>query len=62
MRTPKSYAGITGVLNRAFAIIVALYITVGVFGYLRYGDDIKDTITLNLLDLADPNATSIDRV
>lgn len=62
MKTPKSYVGKTGVLNRAFAVIVLLYITMGVFGYLRYGDSIKDTITLNLLNLNDPNVSGADRM
>lgn len=48
MKTPKSFVGLTGVLNRAFALIVFLYIGMGLFGYLKYGDEIKDTITLNL--------------
>lgn len=49
MRTPKSYVGKTGVLSRAFAVIVVLYVAMGLFGYLRYGPNIKDTITLNLV-------------
>lgn len=48
MKTPKSFVGLTGVLNRAFVIIVFLYIGMGLFGYLKYGDKIEDTITLNL--------------
>lgn len=48
MRTPKSYVGVTGVLNRAFIIIVVLYIGMGLFGYLKYGDAIRDSITLSL--------------
>lgn len=48
MKTPKSYVGWTGVLNRAFLIIVFLYIGMGLFGYLRYGDEIRDSITLSL--------------
>ncbi|XP_055297032.1 proton-coupled amino acid transporter-like protein CG1139 [Sitodiplosis mosellana] len=48
MKTPKSYVGLTGVLNRAFVIIVILYIGMGLFGYLKYGDAIRDSITLSL--------------
>lgn len=48
MKTPKSYVGITGVLNRAFVIIVTLYIGMGLFGYLKYGHAIRDSITLSL--------------
>lgn len=48
MRKPKSYVGVTGVLSRAFVIIVVLYIGMGLFGYLKYGDAIRESITLNL--------------
>lgn len=48
MKTPKAYVGLTGVLNRAFAITVLLYIGMGLFGYLKYGDAIRESITLNL--------------
>ncbi|XP_055311580.1 proton-coupled amino acid transporter-like protein CG1139 isoform X2 [Sitodiplosis mosellana] len=48
MRTPRSYVGVTGVLSRAFAVIVILYIGMGLFGYLKYGDVIRESITLNL--------------
>lgn len=53
MRTPKAYKGKTGVLSRAFAMIIILYVAMGVFGYLRYGDKIDSTITKNL-DLDGP--------
>lgn len=48
MKTPKDFVGITGVLNRAIALIVFLYVCMGLFGYLCYGDVIKGSITLNL--------------
>lgn len=48
MKTPKSFVGVTGVLNRAFALIVIMYIGMGLFGYLKYGDAIRESITLNL--------------
>ncbi|XP_031630120.1 proton-coupled amino acid transporter-like protein CG1139 [Contarinia nasturtii] len=48
MRTPKDFRGSTGILNRAMFLIVALYIGLGLTGYLRYGDEIKPTITINL--------------
>ncbi|XP_031630763.1 proton-coupled amino acid transporter-like protein CG1139 [Contarinia nasturtii] len=48
MKTPKSFVGVTGVLNRAFFIIVIMYVGMGVFGYLKYGAGIEDSITLNL--------------
>lgn len=48
MKTPKSYVGVTGVLSRAFIVIVVLYIGMGLFGYLKYSDAIRESITLNL--------------
>lgn len=33
MKTPKAYVGKTGVLSRAFTIIVILYIAMGLFGW-----------------------------
>lgn len=38
----------TGILNRAMVIIVALYILLGITGYIRYGADVQSTITVNL--------------
>lgn len=48
MRTPKQFRGTVGVLNRAMFIIIALYVGMGFFGYLKYGNDVRGSITLNL--------------
>ena len=40
--------GCVGVLNFSMVIIAMLYIFMGFFGYLRYGDHIMSSITLNL--------------
>lgn len=53
MKKPKEFVGTTGVLNRAFLVILVLYIGMGLFGYLKYGNAIRDSITLNL-ELDDP--------
>lgn len=85
MKTPAAYVGKTGVLSRAFGIIVVLYIAMGLFGlytfqvisvfqkktlqifnififyyigYLRFGDDICESITLSL----DSNLDKNDRI
>lgn len=48
MKTPKSFGGTFGVLNKAMVVIVVLYVGMGLFGYLNYGDATKGSITLNL--------------
>uniref|UniRef100_T1GF26 Amino acid transporter transmembrane domain-containing protein n=1 Tax=Megaselia scalaris TaxID=36166 RepID=T1GF26_MEGSC len=48
MRTPQDFGGATGVLNTGMVIVACLYTAVGFFGYLKYGDDVKGSITLNL--------------
>lgn len=49
METPQDFGGYTGVLNTGMVIVACLYIAVGFFGYLKYGDKVKlGSITLNL--------------
>ncbi|KAH8241069.1 proton-coupled amino acid transporter-like protein CG1139 isoform X2 [Drosophila bipectinata] len=48
MRTPEDFSGPTGVLNTGMVIVACLYTSVGFFGYLKYGDAVKGSITLNL--------------
>lgn len=48
MKTPKSFGGTVGVLNRAMVLIIILYVGMGFFGYMRYGDKCEGSITLNL--------------
>lgn len=52
MKNPKSFRGPIGVLNVSMVIVASLYLSVGFFGYLKYGDEVKASITLNL----DPNS------
>ena len=40
--------GYNGVLNTSMTLVVALYIAMGFYGYLRFGEAIDETITLNL--------------
>ncbi|XP_055708651.1 proton-coupled amino acid transporter-like protein CG1139 isoform X1 [Phlebotomus papatasi] len=48
MKSPQHFIGCPGVLNTGMAFVVGLYATVGFLGYLKYGEDTKGSITLNL--------------
>jgi solute carrier family 36 (proton-coupled amino acid transporter) len=48
METPKDFGKKCGVLNIGMVIVTAMYGFVGFFGYLKYGDKSKDSITLSL--------------
>ncbi|XP_016989339.1 proton-coupled amino acid transporter-like protein pathetic isoform X2 [Drosophila rhopaloa] len=48
MRTPQDFGGTTGVLNTGMVIVACLYTAVGFFGYLKYGEHVRGSITLNL--------------
>ena len=48
MRTPSEMKGWNGVLNTSMILVSCLYIGVGFFGYLKYGEQVAGSITLNL--------------
>jgi len=48
MKTPQDFIGWNGVLNTSMVIVSCLYTAIGFFGYLKYGDDSRGSITLNL--------------
>lgn len=48
MKTPKSFGGSFGVLNRAMVLIIIMYVGMGFFGYIKYGSEALGSITLNL--------------
>ncbi|KAH8421021.1 hypothetical protein KR222_003998, partial [Zaprionus bogoriensis] len=50
MRKPQQFLGCPGVLNTAMITVVALYAVIGFFGYVRFGDGVRGSITLNLPD------------
>jgi proton-coupled amino acid transporter len=48
MREPEAFGGLIGVLNTGMTIVACLYTAVGFFGYLKFGDKVAGSITLNL--------------
>ncbi|XP_063373014.1 proton-coupled amino acid transporter-like protein CG1139 [Cydia amplana] len=48
MEEPKKFVGCFGLFNIGMAIILILYIIVGIFGYMKYGNEIEASLTLNL--------------
>lgn len=48
METPKHFVGICGVLNKGMSGVTLIYIFLGFFGYLKYGEACSGSITLNL--------------
>lgn len=48
MKTPQDFGGISGVLNTGMVIVACLYTSVGFFGYLKFGENVSGTITVNL--------------
>ncbi|XP_034825411.1 proton-coupled amino acid transporter-like protein pathetic [Maniola hyperantus] len=48
MKKPEHFLGCPSVLVVAMTFIMLLYCILGLFGYFRYGDALRGTITLNL--------------
>jgi proton-coupled amino acid transporter len=48
MQKPQHFLGCPGVLNTAMGVVIFLYATIGFFGYVRFGEIVKGSITLNL--------------
>lgn len=48
MKKPKSFASTFGILHIGMTTIVLLYLSMGLFGYMAYGEHVQGTITLNL--------------
>lgn len=48
MRKPQAFGGYVGVLNKSMVIVAAVDTAIGFFGYLKYGDSVAGSITLNL--------------
>lgn len=48
MKFPRDYLGLYGILNMGLVTSLILYILIAFFGYWRYGEKVKDSITSNL--------------
>lgn len=48
MKTPQNLVGFCGVLNRGMSGVTLVYILLGFLGYLHFGEQTADVITLNL--------------
>ena len=48
MKHPGDMLRYNGVLNTSLSLVAILYISLGFFGYLKYGEGIKGNISLNL--------------
>lgn len=48
MKSPQHFLGCPGVLNTAMGTVIVLYTVIGFFGYVKYGDKVLGSITLNL--------------
>ncbi|XP_076752801.1 proton-coupled amino acid transporter-like protein pathetic [Xylocopa sonorina] len=48
MQNPQRFLGCPGVLNITMTIVISLYAVLGVFGFLKYGEHVKGSITLNI--------------
>lgn len=50
MRKPSTFDQPIGVLNVGIAIVTVLYISFGFVGYLKWGEGVEGSLTLNLPD------------
>jgi proton-coupled amino acid transporter len=48
MRSPKKFIAWNGVLNASCLTVLVIFAITGFYGYLTFGDAIKDTVTINL--------------
>ncbi|KAL4229730.1 hypothetical protein ACF0H5_010119 [Mactra antiquata] len=48
MKEKDAFLGKAGVLNLGLTITIALYTAMGFYGYLKYGENCKGSVTLNL--------------
>lgn len=49
MKNPRNFGKALGVLNVGMVIAGTMFIAMGFLAYLKYGDDIKGSVSLNLV-------------
>jgi proton-coupled amino acid transporter len=50
MKHPDHFINKLGILNIAMTVVVLLYGVIGFLGYVKFGDVVKGSVTLNLPD------------
>lgn len=48
MKNPKQFSTMFGALNVGMGIVTGLIILTGFMGYLKFGDAVRGSLTLNL--------------
>jgi proton-coupled amino acid transporter len=48
MKKPEQFTSIFGILNVGLFIITVVFILMGSVTYMKYGEDVKGSISLNL--------------
>ena len=48
MKHPDHFINKLGILNIAMAVVIFLYAVIGFLGYVRFGDVMLGSVTLNL--------------
>lgn len=48
MKKPELFQKPLGVLNVGMVLVASIFITVGFLGYLKWGEDVLGSLTLNL--------------
>lgn len=48
MKKPQHFLGCPGVLNTAMITVISLYTIIGFFGFVRFGNEVKGSVTMNL--------------
>lgn len=48
MRNPEEFQKPLGVLNLGMVVVGGIFIVVGFLGYLKWGEDVAGSLTLNL--------------